>query len=313
MRDAVLYLIKSRFRKYKVTGSGQVGLQCPFHKGGMEAHPSFFISLRTGKWFCHTCQEGGRLPRLMTLLGLSPEIARIAIEIRGIDKKEDIVDELPISLLGIFDYCPMDLVNSGFSKKVLKDHSIGFDTREKYQKITFPCICLDGKLRYISGRAQEGLWPKYSVYLKNNLKELIPADTYNLDRYEPEKGSYLWRENIVEHGREVVITEGFKAALWLAQHGHNSVALAGTYLSPSQGKKLRKIGTKEIFLFLDNDHAGIPSTPKVIKTLLKIGLPRIMICRYPDGKIQPDELNETELNKAISKAYTLGEFYRRNV
>jgi hypothetical protein len=308
VRATVLYFANTKLPYFKQGGPEELRAPCPFHKGGMERTPSFSISLHTGRWFCHTCQEGGGLKKLFSLTGLNPDMVG---DIEYIKKEKKKTTSIPMGILGLFDYCPLSLVRAGFDKEVIRKHDIGYDRRKGYSRTTFPMICMENKLRYISGRAYHDFGPRYKVYTQKDINDLIANDEDKLLDYEPDKNSYLWRENLLESKREIVIAEGFKAALWLAQHGYNSVALAGTYLSDKQALKLRLFEPSEIFMFLDNDSAGIKAVPKAVKKLINLGLPRIKVCRYPDGKDEPDALTKDEIDCAFSDAHTLGEFYRR--
>jgi hypothetical protein len=49
--------------RIRATAKGaQAPWRCPFHKGGQEKRPSFYLNLSTGMAFCHTCRRGGRCP-----------------------------------------------------------------------------------------------------------------------------------------------------------------------------------------------------------------------------------------------------------
>ena len=54
----------------------------------------------------------------------------------------------------------------------------------------------------------------------------------------------------------VCITEGPLDTMWLWQHGFNSVAILGIYLSLIQQKILKTLPTEELVICLDNDNAG---------------------------------------------------------
>jgi hypothetical protein len=51
--------------QYISSNGDEARCRCPFHYDG---DPSFSVNLRSGKWWCHTCQEGGGLTRLRRLL-----------------------------------------------------------------------------------------------------------------------------------------------------------------------------------------------------------------------------------------------------
>src|SRR4051812_41104123 len=76
LRDYIINIVEKFITKaWKNSGSDEIGLKCPFHKGGNEARPSFFINIVTGVYFCHTCNIGGPILRLLIDLGIPRHIA----------------------------------------------------------------------------------------------------------------------------------------------------------------------------------------------------------------------------------------------
>ena len=64
-------IAKSHLQRVKIKDDF-IAAACPFHKGGNERKPSFWISRETGAWGCFTCSEGGSdLKVLLKNLGVN--------------------------------------------------------------------------------------------------------------------------------------------------------------------------------------------------------------------------------------------------
>lgn len=215
-------------------------------------------------------------------------------------KPHDLCFDLPVlpeMLLGMFDYCPTSLLEEGFTPEVLRQFDIGFD-RER-RRITFPLRDHLGNLVGISGRAvADGQYPRYKIYTRE-FDEIYRNYTFH-------KGRMVWGLNrfyqasldrIVE---PVVVCEGFKAAMWVAQAGHPYVvALLGTYASAEQRALLLRT-TSRIVLFLDNDRAGRDATPVMADLLCGAD---VLVANYgTDEPVSPDDLSGEQLTAAITTA-----------
>ena len=308
---------------------------CPFHKGGQEAHPSFWINRTTGKWGCFACSAGGSgLKWLLKELGISSvsinaqldeaeryakkteKIRKLRAEVKSRkDFKGDFI--LPDALLGVFDFLPLDLVDQGFSKELLRAHDIGYDRR--YERITFPIRDLFGNLIGISGRATlVGDEPKYKVYNgRRNIdgKEVLGELGEWYPGYSNEGvRNHLWRmdkcyEDLFNAtDGQLIIVEGYKAALWLAQLGWTeTVALMGARMSPIQERIIRTLGA-EVFVLLDNNRAGREGAWSICQRLAVSSF-KVYRCRYPSHKhedTQPDDLEDEELEEVLCTAQRVG-------
>lgn len=284
---------------------------CPFHQESSEG--AFYMNLDNGLFICHSCRASGNLFTFLKEIG-APSRKRAAVldmvkdELDALPKKAEVSRQLfkglmPLneSLLGVFDFCPTDLLDAGYEKKVLAAHDVGFD--KEYSRITFPIRSHLGVLYGISGRTVTGDRPRYLFYKE---AELLRFGT-QFRGYDFQKSQFLWNMHRVYapafHGdlERIYIVEGFKAALWLIQHGAwNTVALMGTYLSAVQQRLLQRTAC-ELVLFLDN-------TPDAEKGVLEAGerLRRtnsVAVVRYPrdceDGD-QPDSLPQEILTTVIN-------------
>ena len=315
-----------------------IAAACPFHKSGQESHPSFWINRQVGNWGCFTCPvHGSSLKWLLKELGVRSttieaqldEYEKHAEKYKKLDlvrrKKKERKDFkgdfiLPDALLGVYNWLPIDLVEEGFSKEILREHEVGFD--KKNNRITWPIRDLYGNLIGISGRATLiGEEPKYRVYSGKRLDKDGKEVLGELGEWYPTYSNegtrdHLWRldkcwkrlmEN--EDGEEqLIIVEGYKAALWLVQHGWlNTVALMGARMSAAQERIVRKLGVPT-FVLLDNNKPGRKGSHKICQSLA-VSTFSVFQVSYPDDvgdDAQPDDLSESELEVALSDSTRVG-------
>lgn len=314
-----------------------ISAACPFHKGGHESKPSFWVNRQIGNWGCFTCGEhGGGLKWLLKKLGVSTAHFDARLEEAEKEAKKTIeVDKararrkarkpfagehlLPDALLGVFDFMPLDLVEAGFDKGVLQEHEIGYDRRNN--RVTFPIRDLFGNLVGISGRATMiGEEPKYLIYSGRRVidgKEVLgELGEWYPDYTNEGVRDHLWRldrcyERLMknEGGQEqLIIVEGYKAALWLVQNGWiNTVALMGARISPNQERIVRSLGV-ETFVLLDNNEPGRKGSARVCQRLAAstFGVYEVSYPEDCDETAQPDDLIVIELEAALGNSQRVG-------
>jgi DNA primase len=310
---------------YKVRRSGPYDIMaiCPFHRkedGSEERTPSFAMSLVKGVYFCHACHSKGNLFTFLRDIGVGRTVIETEYRFlldeaaKNIPPPPDPVNpkvyELsPINeaVLGILDYCPTDLLEAGFSMQTLHHFEVGYD--RWHLRMTFPLRDIKGQLIGISGRAPDGMEPRYKVYTKEYERwDLPPAR-------EPDRGSILYNADKVfpgvyftsPTGHIVAVVEGFKACMWLWQAGiRNVVALLGTYLSWEHKWILEHLGAP-VYLFLDNNSPGRSGTIQAAEELSQ-ALP-VHVVNYPDRLVdyeaaQPDDCTPEEVTEGIASAPT---------
>jgi DNA primase len=304
MSEDIKQLARQYLRKVKPSGNQNIMAVCPFHRkadGSEEKGPSFAMNVYNGLWLCHSCQARGNLRTFLRDMGLSrAEIeARYSHTIEEAEKyappKYDplnlvtpTIDILPEAILGVFDQCPISLLEEGYPPELLQKFDVGFD--EKHRRITFPLRDLQGRLIGISGRAVDDQIPRYKVY------DWEYKD-FGLAERRTEKRALLWNaHNVIPQlvfetdpdSRYVVVTEGFKATMRVTQAGiSNVVALMGTYMSLEQQQYIENMACS-VLLMLDNNDAGRRGKEYAAKKLEKT-IPRLYIVEY-DGP-QPSELH----------------------
>jgi DNA primase len=313
MSSTILDIAHEHLRRVKPSGNENIMAVCPFHSkanGQDEKNPSFSMNIYSGLWYCHSCHCRGNLYTFLRDLGMP----RADIEFHFKDALEEAAKWLPAkpytmnpiepvkgepleeSFLGLFDFCPQLLIDEGFSQEVLRKFDIGFD--EKHMRITFPLRDLRGRLVGISGRSVNGTEPRYKVY------DWEYKD-FGLPERRTEKRALLYNAHSIlpqfalEHdpgSRYVVVVEGFKATLRVAQAGiHNVVALLGSYMANEQQWVIERLGCP-VLLMLDNNDAGRRGQLDAGKRLVK-SIPRLYVVGYSTP--QPSDLHLQAIPDAL--------------
>lgn len=294
-----------------------VSFRCPFHSGGRESSPSFYMYIGpcengkvTGMSFCHACDRGWTFQSLLRDLKVDPAERRALVEHyipedRSVptDKKIALVNfRLPEHFVEFFRYKPKALAGT-YSDETLKRYEIGYDIRRA--RIIFPLRMHDGSLVGFSGRneAAQTYGGKYKIY-KEELREYYP-------KYDIDKSKLLWGLDKfypdammggMPSDAPVALCEGFKAGMWVYQCGFRYVVVSlGTHLSQEQLFLLQRI-TNKVVLFYDNNKAGRRGTVNAIRALTANSGLDFAIARYPIGTSaeQPDGLREEEVIAALT-------------
>lgn len=309
-----------------------VSAACPFHQ---ETTPgAFWISRESGSWGCWSCGVHGsdlgsllegmkiRAPRVEKVIRLAREERKKTSDIDRVVRAKKARQQfkgtavLPESLLGVWDWCPVKLLDDGFSEELIRAHDIGFDRARN--RITFPIRDIAGQLIGISGRTVIEESPKYKVYqgahdiqsrgktvrVKGELGEWFPHYSSTDIRNHLWRGNFVYDKLYDGDDDQLIIVEGYKAALWLVQLGYdNTVALMGARMSKQQERLIRRMGT-ETWLFLDNNHAGQSGMDDMSNRLGSCTSP-VHRCIYPDWHdetAQPDDLSVEEVAATLSNA-----------
>jgi DNA primase len=318
----IMLIVNRYLNRVKKSGPNNIMAICPFHRkldGTEEKTPSFAMNVSNGLYFCHACQSKGNLYTFLRDLGINRQVITnqygVVIEAAAnnippkhdpLKPKLEELDPLPEAFLGIFDYCPVTLLQAGFEEATLRHFDIGFD--RDHNRITFPLRDFQGRLAGISGRDVTDTGARYKVYDKEYRKWGYP------ERPEPDKRKMLWNIHTIypamyldSTAHDLYIVEGFKACMWLWQAGiRNVVALLGTYLSDEQRQIVERLGAT-IHLFLDLNDAGIRGTDKTIARLAQSRPVRVVEypARYandPTATAQPDNLSSQEVLEVCSRS-----------
>jgi len=317
---------------------GFVSAACPFHKGGQERHPSFWINRETGAWGCFSCDaHGSSLKYLLKEMGEGSKKIEAELEEAEKDSRKTVkllkakrrkkaraefrgVHTLPENLLGVFDFAPVSLMEAGYTEETLLAHDVGFDRR--YNRITFPVRDLFGSLVGVSGRATvPGDFPKYRFYNGRRRYE-GKDDPGELGEWYPSYSNESVRDHIwgmhefyedlfKSTDGQIILVEGFKARMWMKQHGWNHTgAIMGTQMSPTQERIIRRLGA-EVFLFADNNEPGHQAAYNWGQRLAVSSFPvyRVNYPEYCDETAQPDDLSDEEIEEVLTKSIRVGGKY----
>jgi DNA primase len=292
-------------RKVQRSGPENIMALCPFHPN--TDSPAFALSLSTGLWFCFSCQARGNLRTLLRglkypenrinhefgeiLRALSSEVTRKHDPLRLEVKEKEPLDE---GLLGLFNTCPLAMLEMGYSEEILQAFEVGYDPT--HQRITFPLRDLAGNLVGVSGRALSGS-NRYKLYDSEYLD-------FGLPRRQTNKSIILWNlHNVLpqihfQRNARVVLVEGFKACIRVAQAGITEVvALLGSSMTDHQKWLLAHLGAS-IYLMLDNNEAGWKGTRKIGTELA----PSLDVKVVPYQEEQPSDLAPEVILSQVNNA-----------
>jgi hypothetical protein len=310
-----------------------ISARCPFH--GVDRHPSFWVERSTGRWGCFSCSaKGSSIRWLLKELGVKNNGIENAIKEAEKDRSHASAilnlqrlqkakssftgtSILPEALLGLWNNCPVALLEAGFKIEELERHDIGFDDKRK--RITFPIRDIEGNLIGISGRTVTGAWPKYKVYQGYHDAVDSYGKTFRspgeLGAWFPNYSStdirnHLYRGNFVFHtlfnnqSDYLIVVEGYKASLWLVQMGYeHTVALMGAKMSAGQERIIRRMGVAT-YILLDNNDAGKTGADSIGRQLGNCSFP-VYQCHYPQDasdSAQPDDLTKEAVEEMLNSA-----------
>lgn len=313
--DEIHLIAREHLTNIKKSGPNNIMATCPFHRkpdGSEEKSPSFSMSLINGLWLCFACHETGNLRTFLRSVGVSHFIiehqyralldeAAHAIPKRLDPLRPNVLTETPLpeSLLGIFEFCPLDLLKEGFTEETLERFDVGFD--KTHMRITYPIRDLNGQLFAISGRTVTNAEPRYKVYDKEYPTWGLPSRADG----DTKKRATLWNADRVypltlnRTDCWIVLVESFKACMWVYQAGiTNVVALIGSFMSEEQHWILERMGAK-VYLMLDNDEAGLKGTHFIGKKLAKSLDARVVVYGDTEDRYQPDLISPEEVHEAM--------------
>ena len=272
--------------------------------------PSLSVNLNSGLWHCFACGARGNLERLLAqapvplphaeverakqLLGTAHE--RVALPVRG--EVGFVLPALPEELLTAFSRISTaeqaaEAGMAGFDLALLRKHGVVFDRARR--RTVFPIRAPGGELLGLSGRNVDPWaarrYGKYVVYTSEIREMLSAAGLYvppSADAFKNHQ--WVWgmdrREPIGEPG--VILSEGFKAALWWRQSGWVSYALMGCDMSDAQYSLLREESrVRRYYVCLDNDDAGRSGARKIMVGRTDLQLLRVAL---PDDIRQVDDI-----------------------
>jgi len=308
--DAVLDLAYKYLKKVRKSGPDQIMAECPFHTsddpGGSR---TLSLNISRGLFFCFSCHAKGNLARFLRDIGEAPAVIKIRygalierLEEEQVPRHDPLRDNLlsnptiPESLLGLFQWCPVELLEQGFEEEVLRYFDVGFD--KTHMRVTYPLRDIHGRLVGVSGRRTEGEeGGRYKIY-KEEYK------IWGMPTVGTERKVLLWNLHqviplLTFNDGPLVVVEGFKACMWVHQAGiHEVVATIGSGLTDEQCTILSRLGRRVVLMF-DGDKAGFSGT-LIAGRKLSRSFP-VRVADVPYGK-QPDHMPPDEVVGAVQSA-----------
>jgi DNA primase len=328
MTDQIKSAVAPYLNRMRAAGPEEVSAVCPFHRradGSEGGATNFFMNVYSGLWFCHSCHARGNLYTFLRDVGLSRDQIKMqyqpALDDAGkyappppdpVNPVEAVLEPLDEGFLGYFDYCPQQLLDDGFPMELLRRFDIGYDWT--HHRITFPLRDWRGRLVGISGRAaQDGVQPRYKLYDKEYL-------AFGLPIRKTERRPLIWNiHNVLlkQHFtsnpevQPLVIVEGYKAALRVAQANVEVGALLGSHITQEQIWLLQKLDCPLLFMF-DNDDAGRMGQLDACHRLSQTGSigHRLFVVDY--AARQPSDLTPHAVLEALLAPQPFMEWFVRN-
>ncbi|NBS67297.1 toprim domain-containing protein [bacterium] len=315
MTGPVIGLVSAYVGGLRPSGDGNYIGFCPIHgEVAGRSNPSFSIHSETGLWICFAGCGAGNLEQFLRRVKLPPEeIARAIAAIGPLVPKakppiqwdhDPFRAQYPLreAILGVWQIAPEHLIAEGFNEEVLFDHDIGVDLEN--ERITFPIRDLYGTFAGVSGRDISGRTDRmrYKVY-REELRRAGYTD------YEFNSRNLLWRADrvyaklvgrkdalVARAAMNIIVVEGYKACLWLVQHGYpDTMALQGSRITENQRRLLFRMGG-QILVMLDNDRAGAEGTQVMCQKLAGLSVVPVL---YPREYHQPSDIPSRDLHNIL--------------
>jgi DNA primase len=264
--------------------SAEIPLKCPFHKNGQEKHPSMYLNTEKLVVFCHTCKIGMSFFDMLLKLGFDYETIQSVLDnnflsLNTTETKNKEPEIYPEESLNLFELAYSLIPN--ISKELIEYFNIRYS--KYYDALIFPYYNEFNK--YI-GFSMRPFKEKSYRWFKGNSEAKSSNCLWGLNKF------YYRRKDLPY----LILVEGVKKVLHLVENGYTyTVALSGSYLSSRQRTLLSDIKAGKLVIMTDGDDVG-QKCARQIFNLLK----NSYIVDYSSvKKIQPDELNKSELTKLI--------------
>jgi DNA primase catalytic core len=276
--------------------------RCPFHP---DTHPSLYIHLGKGVWYCFGCQDGGTIKTLLKRLGVDATERSSQTEQPTLlqilqDAQQCFSSTLTLHRVAQYylqrtnrqhfcnkfglGFCDPQRLRASLSTKYTDEQLVqaGLQARSGYvflaNRITIPIYDINKRLVAFAGRAlSDNAHPKYlnmpntALYQKRRILygAHLAVDLIKTRRQLGKK-PILW------------LVEGYFDAMHLLAAKIPAVALCGTALSITQLRWLTSLPVT-ICLALDPDPAGLTRALEIFLTLRVYGV-KVAVCSLPEGK-----------------------------
>ena len=275
--------------------SGYLMVCCPYHKNGLERHPSAQFRDEDGLFYCHACKETHSLASVISyclnengwkwlirnFLNNSSDSRKVKIDIDREEVKQEnqFVDREELKK---YNYIHKYILNRGISAEIVKKFNVGYDPSNEC--ITFPNKDLNGNIAFLATRS---INTKFFHYPKSTIKPVYGL--YEIKR-EIEQGNQI---------NSIYITESMIDALQIWTWGQYAIALNGLG-SKDQLKTLIDFPCREYILATDNDERGKEARKRIKAYLEKYKIIKeISYKSYQDCKDINDMTEEQFTNADI--------------
>jgi DNA primase catalytic core len=280
--------------------------RCPFHP---DTHPSLYIHLGKGVWYCFGCQAGGTITTLLKRLGVEvaqpssptePTEQSTLLQVLQ-DAQQCFQSTLTLHRVARYylqrtnrerfcnkfglGFCDPQRLRASLTAKYTDKQLVqaGLQAHSGHvflaNRITIPIYDINKRLVAFAGRAlSDNVHPKYlntpstDLYRKRCVLygAHLAVDLIKTQRQLGKKPVLLW------------LVEGYFDAMHLLAAGIPAVALCGTALSITQLRWLTSLPAT-ICLALDPDLAGLTRALEIFLTLRVHGA-KVAVCSLPEGK-----------------------------
>lgn len=290
-------------------------IQCPYHKNGMERHPSAQLKKDNGWFYCHNCKENHDFISFLThCLGengkswLIDNFQSVSVENRNVQiftrEEAKPIQYVPKEELDKYRSKHPYMYKRKLTDEIIEKFDIGYDKdfimeirddkgnlirrRDIGECITFPNKDEHGNILFIARRAINS---KFFNYPPD-----VDKPVYGLyELYEEIK-----RGKII---REVYIVESMLDALVIWSWGKYAFALNGTG-SAYQYNILRNLDIRTYILAFDNDKAGMKARERFKANVTNKFINEIDYKSYNDNKDINEFTEEQFLNANIITMFT---------
>lgn len=322
-QDAMTLLAKLECQQIRTDSrNAWVTSTCPLarwtHKGGVDHHPSFGISIHPdgeSKFNCFTCGLDGNLRSLLWRIGSESK--------KDLSQLSDWVSARNAPSLSALQQKSQS-ITVGWKKAVDSSSGLSLPTRTasklgeappplaetELDRFAAPSaeiltyLRTDRRLTDESIKKWELRWHegarRIAIPIRSIEGKLVGISGRAFDGQRPKflhntgfrKDFYLYGERFCRKGEPGYLTEGFFDVMYLQQQGINAFAVMGSSLSSVQVEKCLSLFSK-VIIVPDGDEPGLEAADRIRQQLS--ARTRVLVSPMAQGK-DPDDLDDAELD-----------------
>lgn len=247
MDNVIDFIEKNQLGKYRAT-SNQVELGCPNKRCPNHGQAQFYISIKTGAFYCHRCGwKGNTLKALAFKLGIIAlsqpvEAEHIFISPNDVSTWEDSLWENDEAI----DYLTL---KRGFEEKTIETFRLGFKEIDGQPVIVIPFF----------DKTDTCVGMKYYYYKH-------PANKSKM-RFEKDSKIQAYNLNKIDLSKELIITEGEFDAISAWQYGYQNVISIPNGVNGINGWTKEIENCSKYIICFDNDRAGQEGANKLAEVM----------------------------------------------